>query len=85
MYVGFVLFVFVGEKKVEMLDFFFFELFIVYLWISIIGVVNVYLGILWFVDRVSFFGYYRLFCIGNCDRFDLSGSMWYCWGVCFDN
>ncbi|XP_068670202.1 glutamate receptor ionotropic, NMDA 1-like [Montipora foliosa] len=84
-YTGLALLVLVGEKEVETLDFSFFEPFTVYLWISIIGVVNVYLGILWFADRVSPFGYHRSFRTGNRDKFDLSGSMWYCWGVCFDN
>lgn len=52
---------------------------------GIIGVVNFYLGFLWYMDCLSFYGYYKFLYVKNYKGFDLSESMWYCWGVCFDN
>lgn len=82
---GLALLVLVGEKKVEKLDFSFFHPFTGYLWMGMIGVVNLYLGILWYTDRLSPYGHHRSFRVENHDGFDLSESMWYCWGICFDN
>lgn len=82
---GLALLVLVGEKKVERLDFSFFQPFTIYLWISMIGVVNFYLGILWYTDRLSPYGHRKSFRAENHNGFDLGESMWYCWGVCFDN
>lgn len=82
---GLALLVLVGEKKVDQLDFSFFYPFTTYLWISIIGVVNLFLGVLWLADRISPYGHHRSRRPGFRDGFDLSGSMWYCWGMCFDN
>ena len=82
---GLALLVLVGEQKVERLDFSFFHPFTSYLWMSMIGVVNFYLGILWYTDRLSPYGHYKSVRAKNHNGFDLSESMWYCWGVCFDN
>ena len=82
---GLALLVLVGEQKVEDLDFSFFRPFTIYLWMGMIGVVNFYLGLLWFTDRLSPYGHRKSFRARNHNGFDLSESMWYCWGVCFDN
>lgn len=82
---GLALLVLVGEQEVEKLDFSFFRPFTVYLWMGIIGVVNFYLGLLWYTDRLSPYGHHKSFHAKNHKGFDLSESMWYCWGVCFDN
>lgn len=82
---GLALLVLVGQKQVDKLDFSFFHPFTTYLWISIIGVVNIFLGVLWLADRISPYGHHRSRRTGFRDGFDLSGSMWYCWGICFDN
>lgn len=82
---GLALLVLVGEQNVDNLDFSFFQPFTVYLWMGMIGVVNFYLGILWYTDRLSPYGHYKSFRAKNHNGFDLSESMWYCWGVCFDN
>ena len=82
---GLALLVLVGEQKVEELDFSFFRPFTVYLWMGMIGVVNFYLGLLWYTDRLSPYGHHKSLHAKNHNGFDLSESMWYCWGVCFDN
>lgn len=84
-YAGLALLVLVGEQKVEELDFSFFRPFTLYLWMGMIGVVNFYLGLLWYTDRMSPYGHHKSFRARNHKGFDLSESMWYCWGVCFDN
>ena len=84
-YAGLALLVLVGEQEVERLDFSFFRPFTVYLWMGMIGVVNFYLGLLWYTDRLSPYGHHKSFRAKNHKGFDLSESMWYCWGVCFDN
>ena len=77
----------VGQKKVETIDFSFFEPFTPQLWLGMIGVVNLYLLVLWITDRLSPYGSYRTTQRrkhANHD-FTILGSMWYCWGMCFDN
>ena len=82
---GLALLVLVGEQNVEDLDFSFFRPFTIHLWMGMIGVVNFYIGILWYTDRLSPYGHRKSFRAKNHNGFDLSESMWYCWGVCFDN
>ncbi|EDO37551.1 predicted protein [Nematostella vectensis] len=84
---GLALLVLVGEKNVEPIDFAFFDPFTWQLWVGIIATVNVYLVALWIADRLSPYGYHQINkrSVDNKRHFELDGSMWYCWGVCFDN
>ena len=77
----------VGQKKVELIDFSFFRPFTPQLWLGMISVVNLYLLVLWITDTLSPYGSYR----GRRKRkrskhkFTILGSMWFSWGMCFDN
>ena len=82
---GLALLVLVGEKNVNAIDFSFFQPFTTGLWASMIGIVNLYLFVLWFSDRSSPYGHKQSKEATDHNSFDLVGSMWYCWGMCFDN
>ncbi|KAK3732799.1 hypothetical protein QZH41_006027 [Actinostola sp. cb2023] len=84
---GLALLVLVGEKKVDTIDFAFLDPFTMELWLGMVGIVNLYLVTLWIVDRLSPYGCYatRRRDKTRDEVFDLDGSMWYSWGVCFDN
>ena len=82
---GLALLVLVGEKELEKFDFSFFQPFTTHLWISIIGVVNMYIVVLWVTDRLSPYGHRKSAQAERRNGFDMSESMWYCWGICFDN
>lgn len=84
---GLALLVLVGEKKVDPIDFSFLDPFTMQLWLGIVGTVNLYLVVLWITDRLSPYGYYKNNLRNNPENaeFNLDGSMWYSWGICFDN
>lgn len=77
----------VGQKEVEVIDFSFFRPFTPQLWLGMIGVVNLYLVVLWITDSVSPYGSYRSMRRGKNSKhkFTILGSMWFSWGMCFDN
>lgn len=83
---GLALLVRVGEKKVSTVDFAFLDPFTMELWLGMVGIVNIYLIALWIADRLSPYGCYATRHRNQEEQvFDLDGSMWYSWGVCFDN
>lgn len=84
---GLALLVRVGEKKVRTVDFAFLDPFTMELWLGMVGIVNIYLIALWIADRFSPYGCYatRQRDSTAAQVFDLDGSMWFSWGVCFDN
>ena len=57
------------------------------LWLGMVGIVNLYLVVLWITDRLSPYGSYAMRKRKRTrdESFDLAGSMWFSWGVCFDN
>ncbi|XP_031563699.1 glutamate receptor ionotropic, NMDA 1-like [Actinia tenebrosa] len=84
---GLALLVLVGEKKVDLIDFSFLDPFTMQLWLGIVGTVNMYLVLLWITDRLSPYGYYKNNLRNKPEegQFNLDGSMWFSWGICFDN
>lgn len=83
---GLALLVRVGEKKVSAIDFAFLDPFTMALWLGMVAIVNLYLIALWIADRLSPYGCYATRKRNNEEHvFDLDGSMWFSWGVCFDN